>query len=167
MNTKKTESIFFSRDNSDFGSVFYQNEVLTTQKSSRYIGIQIDRNLSFEEQLEKTWKKMAHAIISIYLIRHQVPLNGRILFLKSLVLSHLSFPAIFFQNLSAKNLKRLNRQIKWGMKVCFLRKKYVKARDLLIQTKTLPAELIIAKTSLINFVMISLCQRILKTFTGI
>ena len=94
---------------------------------------------------------MAHAIRSIYLIRHQVPLNTRILLLKSLVLSHLSFSAIFFQNLSAKNLKRPNRQINWGIKVCFLRKKYDKARDLLIQTKTLPAELIIAKMSLIKF----------------
>ena len=32
LNTKKTELIFFSRDNSDFGSIFYKNEVLTTQK---------------------------------------------------------------------------------------------------------------------------------------
>ena len=94
---------------------------------------------------------MAHAIRSIYLIRHQLPLNAPILLLNSLVLSHFSFSAIFFQNLSAKNLKRLNRQINWGIKVCFLRKKYDKARDLLIQTKTLPAELVIAKMSLINF----------------
>ena len=35
--------------------------------------------------------------------------------------------------------------------VCFLRKMYVKARDLLSQTKTLPAELIKAKMSLIKF----------------
>ena len=93
---------------------------------------------------------MTHAIRSIYLIRHQVPLNARIL-LKSLVLSHLSISAMFFQNLSTKNLKRLNRQINWGIKVCFVRKKNDKARDLLIQTKTLPAELIIGKMSLIKF----------------
>ena len=93
---------------------------------------------------------MAHAIRSIYLIRHQVPLNARIL-LESLVLSHLSFSAIFFQNLSTKKLKRLNRLINSGIKVCFLRKKYDKARDLLIETKTLPAELIISKMSLIEF----------------
>ena len=150
LNTNKTELIFFSRDNSDFGSIFYKNEVLTTQKSCRHLVIPIDRNFSSEEQLNKTLKNMAHAIRSIYLIRHQVPLNARI-FLKSLVLSHLSFTAIFFQNLSAKNLKRLNRQTNWSIKVCFLRKKYDKARDLLIQTKTLPAELIIAKMSLIEF----------------
>ena len=35
--------------------------------------------------------------------------------------------------------------------MCFLRKKYDKARDLLTQTKTLPADLIIAKMSLIKF----------------
>ena len=45
LNTNKTELIFFSRDNSDFGSIFYKNEVLTTSKSCRYLGIQIDRNL--------------------------------------------------------------------------------------------------------------------------
>ena len=49
LNTNKTELIFFSRDNSAFGSMFYKNEVLTTQKSCRYLGIQIDRNLSFED----------------------------------------------------------------------------------------------------------------------
>ena len=67
LNTNKTELIFFSPDNSDLGSIFYKNEVLTTQKSCRYLCIQIDRNLSFEEQLNKTLKKMAHAIRTIYL----------------------------------------------------------------------------------------------------
>ena len=47
-------------------------------------------------------------------------------------------------------MKRLNRQINWGKKVCFLRKKNDKARDLLIQTKILPSELIIAKILLIK-----------------
>ena len=93
---------------------------------------------------------MAQAIRSIYLKRHQDPLNTRIL-LRSRVLSHLSISAIVFQNLSAKNLKRLNRQINWGIKVCFLRKKCDEAKDLLIQSKTLPVELIIAKMSLIKF----------------
>ena len=105
LNTNKTELIFFSPNNSEFGSIFYKNEVLTTQKKCRYLGIQINRNLSFEEQLNKTLKKMAHAIRSIYLIRHQVLLNARTLLLKSLVLSHSSFSAIFFQNLSCKKPK--------------------------------------------------------------
>ena len=82
LNTNRTELIFFSRDNSDFESIFYKNEVLTTERSCRYPGFQIDRNLSFDEQLKKTLKGMAHAMRLIYLIRHQIPLNARILLLK-------------------------------------------------------------------------------------
>ena len=102
LNTNKTELIFFSRDNSDFGSNFQKHEVLTTQKICRYLGIQIERNLSFDEQLNKALRKMAHAIRSLFIIIHQVPLNARILLLKSLVLSHLSFSAIFFSNFICK-----------------------------------------------------------------
>ena len=103
-NKNKTKLLFFSRDNSDFGSILNKNEVLTTQKICRYLGIQIDRNLSFDERLSKTLKSMAHAIRSIYLIRHQIPQNARYFLKKSLVLSYLSFSAIFVQYLSAKKL---------------------------------------------------------------
>ena len=91
LNTNKTELIFFSRNNSDFGSIFNKNEVFTTSGSCRYFGIQIERNLIFDEQLNKTLKKMAHAMRSIYLIRHQVPLNARILLLKSFAISLIIF----------------------------------------------------------------------------
>ena len=109
LNTSKTEVILFSLNISDFGFNFLTKTKFSQQKKTL--------------KLNKTLKKMAHAIRSIYLIRHQIPLNARILLLKSRVLSHLSFSAILFQNLSAKNLKRLNRQINWGINVCFLRKK--------------------------------------------
>ena len=105
LNTNKTELIFFSRDNFNFGSIIYKNEVLTIWKSYRYLGIQIDWNLSFDEQLKKTLKKMAHAIRSIYVKRHQVPLNARILLLKPLVLSQLSSSAIFFSKFICKKPK--------------------------------------------------------------
>ena len=65
LNTNLIKLFFFSRDNSDFGSIFYKNEVLTSQKNCRYLGIQIDRNSSSEEKLNKSLKKMAHAIRSI------------------------------------------------------------------------------------------------------
>ena len=147
LNTNKTELIFFSRKNSDFRSAFfYKNEVLTT-KLSWYSNRQ---EPLFRWVAEKTLKNMAHALRSIYLIRHRIPLNARILLLKPLVLSHLSFSAIFLQNLSAKNQKRLYRQINCCIKVCFLRRKYDKARDVQIRTNILPAELI-AKMSLIKF----------------
>ena len=101
-NKNKIEFIFFSRKNSDLG-FFYINEVLTIQKICRHLGIQNNRNLSFDELLNKTLKKLAYIIRSINLIRHQVPLIARILLLKSLGLSQLSFLAISFQNYLQEN----------------------------------------------------------------
>ena len=94
---------------------------------------------------------MAHAIRSINLIRHQIPLNARTLFLKITWAFTLIVFGYLFSKVICKNLKRLIRQINRGIKVCFLRKNYDIPRDLLIQTKNLPAELIIAKMSLIKF----------------
>ena len=57
LNTNKNEFIFFSRNNSDFGSVFTKTKFSQHKKCCSYLGIQIDRNLNFDEQLNKTLKK--------------------------------------------------------------------------------------------------------------
>ena len=82
---------------------------------------------------------------------YQVPLKTRINLFKSLVLSHLDFSAIFFQNLPSYSIDRINKQINWGIKVCFMKTKYDTARDLLLETKILPAELQITRVSLNRF----------------
>ena len=111
----------------------------------------IDNNLNFDIQLNKALAKMANAIRSIYLVRHFLPLKARIGLFKSLVLSHLNFSAIFFQSLSVMSLQRVIKQIKWGIKVCHLGKKFDSARDLLLKDKILPAELFIKKVCLLKF----------------
>ena len=93
---------------------------------------------------------MALAIRSIHLVRNQIPLKARVrinLF-RSLVLSHLEFSAIFFQSLPSYSINRINKQNRWGIKVCIFRTKYDSAYKLLLENKILPAELQIAKTSL-------------------
>ena len=74
LNTKK-QVIKVSRNNSNFGPDCFKTDVFTTQKCCRFHETQIDRYLQFDEQLTKTLKKMAHAIRSIYRIRHQIPLK--------------------------------------------------------------------------------------------
>ena len=66
---------------------------------------------------------------------------------KSLVLSHLTFSALFFQNLNFFAMQRINRQINWGIKVCYMRKKYKRSRDLFVKSDFLPAELLISQMS--------------------
>ena len=62
---------------------------------------------------------MALAIRSIYLVRNQIPLKARKNLFRSLVLSHLEFSSIFFQSLPSYSIDRINKQIRWGINVCF------------------------------------------------
>ena len=66
---------------------------------------------------------------------------------KSLVLSHLTFSALFFQNLNFSAMQRINRQINWGIKVCYMRKKFERSTDLLVKSDILPAEFLISQLS--------------------
>ena len=90
----------------------------------------IDSKLYFHVQLNKVLSNMATAIISIYLLRYQLPLKARLMLFKSLVLSHLTISALFFQNLNFPAMERINRQINWGIKVCYMRKKFERSRFL-------------------------------------
>ena len=68
----------------------------------------------------------------------------------ALFLSHLSLSGAFLQTLTAKNVHRVNRQINWGIKVCYFRQKFDHIVDLLIKDRILPAELFISKVSLMK-----------------
>ena len=93
---------------------------------------------------------MAAAIRSLYLVRSYILLEVRLQVFKSLVLSHLSFSGVYVQTLSAKNIQRINRQINWVIKVCYMRRKFDHCRDILLKSHVLPAELIISKFSILK-----------------
>ena len=75
-------------------TVDFKGHRLEASEKCRYLGVIIDRRLTYQNQL--TISKMASAIRSLYLVRYQVPLKTRINLFKSPVLSHLDFSAIFF-----------------------------------------------------------------------
>ena len=149
---EKTELMVFRNEKLPIiETVDFKGHRLEASEKCRYLGVLIDRELTYQNQLNKVISKMASAIRSLYLVRYQVPLKTRINLFKSLVLSHLDFSAIFFQNLPSYSIDRINKQINWGIKVCFMKTKYDTARDLLLETKILPAELQITRVSLNRF----------------
>ena len=83
---------------------------------------------------------MAAAIRSLYLVRNHISLEVRLQLSKYLVLSHLLF----------KYCQRINRQINWGIKVCYMRRKFDLCRDILLQSHVLPVELVISKFSILK-----------------
>ena len=107
----------------------------------------IDSKLNFQVQLNKVLSNMATAIRSIYLIPYRLPLKARLILFKSLVLYHLTFSALFFQSLKFSAMQRINRQINWGIKVCYMRKKFERSTDRLVKSDTLPAELLTSQIS--------------------
>ena len=127
----------------------FKGEVTKPAHACRYLGVQIDSNLTFENHLNSVLSKMANAIC-LYLVRNQIPLKVRIDLLKSVVLSHLSFSAVFLQILTVKNINRINRQINWGIKVCYFRQTFDHSIDLLVKDRILAAEFFISKVSLMK-----------------
>ena len=47
-------------------------------------------------------------------------------------------------------MQRINRQINWSIKVCYMRRKFHHCRDILLQSHVLPAELSISKFSILK-----------------
>ena len=107
----------------------------------------IEYKFIFHEQLNKVLSNMATAIRSIYLLRYQLPQKARLMLFKSLVLSHLTFSALFFHNLNFSAMQRISRQINWGNEVCYMSKKFERSTDLLVKSDILPAELLISQMS--------------------
>ena len=147
MNTGKTELLCVSKENENFDPIVFRGQEIKPQIQCRYLGIMIDSKLNFHVQLNKVLSNMATAIRSIYLLRYQLPLKARLMLFKSLVLSHLTFSALFFQNLNCSAMQRINRQINWGIIVCYIRKKFERSTDLLVNSDILPAEILISQMS--------------------
>ena len=130
INTGKTELLCVSKEREKFDPIVFRGQEIKSQSHCRYLGIIIDSKLNFHVQLNKVLSNMATAIRSIYLLRYQLPLEARLMLFKSLVLSHLTFSALFFQNLSFSAMQRINRQINWVINLCYMRKKFERSTDL-------------------------------------
>ena len=149
LNKGKTERMVFRNEKlPTVNFVEFNSHLLKPTDECRYLGVIFDKQLTYQEQLNNVISKMASAIRSIYLVRNEIHLKARINLFRSLVLSHLEFSAISFQSLPSYSIDRINKQIRWGLKVCFFRTKYDSAHKLFLENKVLPAELQIAKTSL-------------------
>ena len=142
--------LFFTNHTNSDPEFPLKGEVIKPAHACRYLGVQIDSNLTFENQLISFLSKMTNAIRSLYLVRNQIALKVRIDVFKSVVLSHLSFSEVFLQTLTVKNINRINSQINWGINVCYFRQKLDHSINLLIKDRILPAELFISKVSLMK-----------------
>ena len=95
--------LFFTNNTNSDPEFSFKGKVIKPARACRYMGVQIDSNLTFENHLNSVLSKTANAIPSLYLVRNQIPLKVRIDVFKSVVLSHFSSSGVFLQTLPAKN----------------------------------------------------------------
>ena len=98
----------------------------------KYLGVHIDCNLSFDEEIKNVLRKMAVGIKVIYSIKNIFPETISAL-LNALVLSHLHYPIVLFSGLKKSLRVTLNKQLNWGIKACFNRTKFDRTTDLKIK----------------------------------
>ena len=147
MNSGKTELLCVSKENENFDPRVFRGQEIKPQSHCRYLGMMIDSKLNFHVQPNTVLSNMATAIRSIYPLRYQLPLKARLMLFISLVLSHVTFSALFFAE-----LEFLCNAANWstnqlGINVCHVRKKFERSRDLVLKSYILPAELLISQMS--------------------
>ena len=101
----KTETMVCKNERSPTVTcVEFKSHSLEPTDKCRYIGVILDKELTYQQQPNNVISKMALAIISIYLVSYQKPLRTRINLFRPFVLSHL----IFSQNFHSKFAILLN-----------------------------------------------------------
>ena len=100
LNEGKEEIMVFKNEKlPTVNCIEFKSHSLKSTDECRYLGVILDKEVTYQKQLNNVISKMALAITSIYLVRNQIPLKARINLFRSLVLSHLEFSAKFFQSL--------------------------------------------------------------------
>ena len=131
------------------------SEKIQQSKDAKFLGVTLDQTLSFKTHINSLLKKMAVAIKAIQVIRNQVPLKTRITLLKSLVLSQLTHSSLLCCNLQQQLNDSINKQIKWGLKVCYYKGRRESSKTLRDQNLILLAPNYFLVPALCYFALIS------------
>ena len=89
----------------------------------KYLGIYLDQNLTFEYEVKNILKKMACGIKTLYSVKSFLPDKTCLMLLNSLGISHIHYPALLLNGIPQKIITTLEKQLNWGVKACFNRRK--------------------------------------------
>ena len=123
----KTEFIIFSKKSKNQEKNYeltVSNQKVSHTKTIRYLGILLDENCTYQDEVKNILKKTACGIKTLYSIRDLFPEKIWILLLDALVVSQLQYSSVLLNGI-AQNLKTtLKKQLNWGIKAIFYRKKF-------------------------------------------
>ena len=135
VNPKKTELITFSKPSlakrTELMTLDLCNEKIEPSHSIKYLGVHLDKHLKYDIQVKHTLKKMATSIKTLAQIRGSLTKETRLLLYRSLVISQLEYLILLLTSRSKEAISSIDRQVNWGIKTAFFRKKFDRPSDLI------------------------------------
>ena len=119
------------------------NERIAESNSVKYLGVIIDSKLKFDGEVKKILQRMACGIKVLNTQSKSLPEETKILLLNAIVISHLHYSALILIGLQKSLLKTLEKQLNWGIKSIFNRRKYDRSTDLKLRSKILPVSFLL------------------------
>ena len=142
INADKTEFICFCKPSKiDFTrnhTLKVENQIFNSSTSVKYLGVYLDQNMKFQDEVKNILRKLATGIKTLYAIRDTFPIATRLLLLNALVLSQLNYSATVLTGITENLITTLEKQLTWGIKACFNRSKFDHSTNLKIRHKILP-----------------------------
>ena len=153
LNENKIEFIIFvAPKRNKIEEIVVNGCTVLEKKVVKFLGVHIDCNFSFDEEIKNVLRKMAVDVKVIYSIKNIFPEKTRSALPNALVLSHLHYPIVLFSGLKETLRVTLNKQLNCGIKACFNRIKIDMTTDLKIKHKVLPIEYLIKFRVIIYFI---------------
>ena len=127
VNPKKTEFLTFSKPSlakrTELTTLNLCNKKTEPSHSIKYLGVHLDKHLKYDIQVKQTLKQMATSNKFLAQIRGSLPKETRLLLYRSLLISQLEYPILLLTSLSKEAISSIDRQLNWGNKTAFFRKK--------------------------------------------
>ena len=115
------------------------------------MGVTIDSALTYQDEVKSILRKMACGIKTLYSLREVISDNCKVLTLNALVISHLHYSAVLLNGINNNLIRSIEKQLIWGVKACFHKKKYDSSLDLKIKHKNLPIRHFLDQKLLLHF----------------
>ena len=139
VNKQKTEYILISTRKRLTNTVLnVDNERIAESNSVKYLGVIIDSKLKFDGEVKKTLQRMTCGIKvlnTLSKLSKSLPEKTKVLLLNAIVISHLHYSVLILIGLQKSLLTTLEKQLNWGIKTIFNRRKYDRSTDLKLRKK--------------------------------
>ena len=119
------------------------NKIIAESNSVKYLGVLIDSKLKFDGEVKRILQRMACGIKVLNTLSKSLPEKTKILLLNATVISHLHYTALILIRLQKSLLTTLEKQLNWGIKTIFNRRKYDRSTDLKLRNKIIPVSFLL------------------------